>query len=931
MDLTEITSRLDFSPLLQQEGRLLQLDSALPTLALVPERLVLHDAVNQPFELVLDCIGSSAYFELKSLVGEQLSVRVLQHDGSYAPLHGYVFEAAQLGSDGGLVRYRLLMRPWLSFLALRRDAFVFQDLTARQIVEAVFARYPFAHFRWDAPDELRLRSLCTQYRESDLAFVQRLLAEEGLSFHFEHLADGAAEGQARHVLVVCGRDSARPELGTVRFTSRIRTPGTGQHDAVTAFMAQRQVLPNAVTLGSWNYKTLAGTSAGVSSALAFGDLPALEVYDGAGAYRYENAAHAERAAALALAALELDFERFEGQGGVRGFAAGRVFELADHPLLSGQRFVLLGVEQHISNNLGVQAAELLSRSELAAGSVVNHFHAARAQTPVVPRFVRKPTAPGLQTARVVGLADEPLTTERDLRVKIQFPWQRGDNAPGDETSGTWVRVAQGAAGTNWGQVFVPRIGAEVAVAFIEGDIDRPVITGGLYNGQDAPPFAAGEDSGINHPGVIDGWHSRALDGEGFNQWVLDNATGQLRMRLHSSYAASELALGHLIQQPGSSAQRGSWRGAGFEAGTQGWASVRAGKGLLVSTSARPGSYGSAQGTQMDAAEALAQLKAAKDLGQRLGQAAAASTAHALPSHEGGQALETFARAIDPQADGQHPGPVNGQEAKKASGRSLGDAVEAFDTPLLLLDTPSTTLLASEASIAAFAGQDISLAVQGDVQHTAAHTLASVSGQTTSWFTHQGGVKLHAAHGPVSIQAHTDSLQILADQDVTVVSVNDEITVSASTRIELVAGQSSIVLDGGNIDFSCPGNWEVKASSHAFLGGGSQAASLPALPEAAVVLPPQSLVVQHQYHDNEGVKQAPYTAMLGDGSQRTGVTDAAGGLTIDDVPPGPVQIRFDPDGRSWERLDAEDNPELIGLDPSLEDIDQLIARTTGATT
>jgi type VI secretion system secreted protein VgrG len=122
--------------------------------------------------------------------------------------------------------------------------------------------------------------------------------------------------------------------------------------------------------------------------------------------------------------------------------------------------------------------------------------------PVVPRFLRKPTAPGAQTAIVVGLAGEPLTTDRDHRVKVQFPWQRGTaplagglnhegspassnsadgNAPGDETSGTWVRVAGPSAGANWGTMFTPRIGSEVLVDFIEGDVDRPVILGGLYN------------------------------------------------------------------------------------------------------------------------------------------------------------------------------------------------------------------------------------------------------------------------------------------------------------------------------------------------------------------------------------------------------------------------------------------------------------------
>ncbi|BAL95920.1 type VI secretion system Vgr family protein [Rubrivivax gelatinosus] len=896
MSSKQRASRLDFTALLDQQGRMLQLESALPALALVPERMVLQDAVSQPFELVLDAIGSSAFFELKTLVGEQLSVRLLQPDGRGKPFHGYVFEAAQLGSDGGLARYRLVMRPWLSFLALRRDAFVFQDKTAQQIVEEVFCHYPSANFRFELSDELRQRSLCVQYRETDLQFVQRLLAEEGLSWHFEHLDDGAsdahAEGHAKHVLVVTDRMATRPALGDARFTSQHPTASVrGQKDAVTAFMAQRQLMPNAVTLGSWDYKHLCGTAAEDSTALAIGELPVLEVYDGAGAYHHADSDRAARAAALALAALELDFERFEGQGSTRHFDAGRTFRLVDHPLFGANttalnyagallhetadnEFVLLAVEHHATNNLGAQVAELLGGTELEHGSYKNHFHAARASTPVVPRFIRKPSAHGLQTALVVGVQGEPVTTDRDLRVKIQFPWQRGGNAPGNETSGTWVRVAQSAAGANWGQVFVPRIGSEVAVAFVEGDIDRPVVTGGLYNGQDLPPFSAGVDSGINHPGVIDGWHSQALDGAGFNQWALDNSTGQLRLRLHASYGAGELGLGHLIQQPGESAQRGAWRGAGFEAGTQGWASLRAGKGLLLSTSARPGSYGSAQGTQMDAAEAVTQLKAARDLGARLSGAARSGMAAPLPTHDEGQALARFVQAIDPQQDGRHAGPVNGQQAQKADGRTPGEPVETFAQPNVLLDTPSTLLMASEASIAAFAGQDFSAVVQGDIQHTAAHTYAGVSGQTTSWYTHQGGAKLHAANGPVSIQAHTDALQILADREVTVISVNDEITVSAKSRIELVAGQSAIVLDGANIDFSCPGKWQVKASSHGFQGGASQAASLPALPDGRATLFQEQFVARNAI-SGRPVAGMPYRIELSDGEVITGVTDEYG--------------------------------------------------------
>ena len=912
---SSFASRLSFSALLDQQGRMLKVETALRSLALVPERMVLKDALSQPFDLVLDCVSTSAHFELKQLIGEQISVRLLQASGAYKPSHGYVEKAGQLGSDGGLTRYRLIMRPWLSLLAQARDSFVFQDQTALSIIEAVFKDYTQAHYRIDVTpavaQTLRVRSLCTQYRETDLAFISRLLTEEGLSYHFEHLDGDAADqadsqGQARHVLVIADAAAyatSTPDLGQVRFTSRqVAAPA----DSVTAFMAARHVAANAVTLGAWDYKCVSGTAGVDASALDFGSLPSLEVYDGSGAYRFENAAHAQRAASLALAALELGFKRFEGQGSARHFEAGRRFSLIDHPLYGANTtafnyagalssslassvasslasshpradnaFTILAVEHHATNNLGAQAAQLLGLSELERGTYTNHFHCAPAAAAVVPRFMRKPTAAGMQSALVVGLANEPLTTDREHRVKVQFAWQRGEkpnaggvghessvdkkgNAPSDERSGTWVRVGLPAAGANWGAAFVPRLNTEVGIDFIEADIDRPVVVGQLYNGADMPPFSAGVDSGINHPGVISGVHTHGLDGDGleadsvsqFNQWAIDDASGQMRMRLVASYSAAEIGLGHLIQQSSTSAQRGAWRGSGFEATTQGWASVRAGKGLLISTTTRTGSYGSAQSTQMDAQEALAQLRGAADLGQRLSAAATSATAQPLSAFEAGKSVVKLIDQIDPKKDAKHPASVNGQEAKKAASgvagsRTLTDPVEAFTTPVIVLDTPSTAVFATEAGVASFAGQDASFAVQADTHQTAAHTWSSVSGKTSSWYVHEGGIKAFAANGPVSLRAHSDALQIWADKEVTVISVNDEIRIAAQTKIELIAGQSSITLEGSNIEFKTPGAFTVKGSSHAFLGGGGSGAELTPLPSGQVTLQPpkNSLMVK----------------------------------------------------------------------------------------
>jgi type VI secretion system secreted protein VgrG len=198
-------------------------------------------------------------------------------------------------------------------------------------------------------------------------------------------------------------------------------------------------------------------------------------------------------------------------------------------------------------------------------------------------------------------------------------------------------------------------------------------------------------------------------------------------------------------------------------------------------------------------------------------------------------MQQHADAMDPKALGRHEGSVGGQEAKKAvvGSRALGDAVERFAQPLLHLDTPASATWVTPASISIFSGQDSTLTMQGDAHLTSAHTLSSVSGQTTSLYTHAGGIKAITANAGLSLRAHTDAMQIWADKDITVQSTTDEIRIQASGSIALNAGQSQVLLEGGNITFTCPGTWTVKGASHDWMGGGSQAAMLPQMPEGAM--------------------------------------------------------------------------------------------------
>jgi type VI secretion system secreted protein VgrG len=244
---------------------------------------------------------------------------------------------------------------------------------------------------------------------------------------------------------------------------------------------------------------------------------------------------------------------------------------------------------------------------------------------------------------------------------------------------------------------------------------------------------------------------------------------------------------------------------------------------------------------MDAAEAVSTLQAAQKIGKTLSDAAVKQ--QALTSASAAKAQQDLLSRIDPKDKGKHDGAVNGQQAQKAqSGERTLDAaqpVEKFAEPLVLMDAPASINWATPASTVLFAGEQLHWTTQGDMHMTAEHTLSSVAANATSYFSHGGGIQAIAANGPVSLQAHTDQLEILADKAVKVISVNDSIEIKANQKIVLQAGQSSITLEGGDITFACPGNFTVKGGQHLFEGGASPATTLPVLPsELKSLVPPE---------------------------------------------------------------------------------------------
>jgi type VI secretion system secreted protein VgrG len=889
---------------LSQNARLITLataqDSTLPE-SLMAERFTGREAVNELFCFDLDALSVSTDLELEQFLGEEITIKLLQADGSRRAWHGICTDAGWVGADGGVARYRLRLEPALHLLRERSDNYIFQDKNVQEIAIELLADYPQVRLECDIGQQLPPRPICTQYRETDFDFLRRVLASEGLSWRFEHeQSDTSSTSQAKHKFVIFDSKAVVPDVPgdpDLRFHG---VRATDTQDAIDQFAAVRRIASNSVTSSSWHPDELIAHAAERASSLDAGELPVLAMHDGSGERRHADGMAAQAHSELVLRSHELDNKQFEGAGAVRQMAAGHAFQLTQHERYGDERYTVLWVVHEARNNFDPALARA-TQHQLENGIYRNSFGCVREAAAIVPAAIRarRSIAMGSQTALVVGLPGAVATTGRDHQVKIQFAWQRGTspnaggaahntdpsgNAPGNDASGAWVRVAEALAGPNWGTQFTPRIGIEVLVDFVEGDVDRPLIVSQLYTGNDEPPYSAGVDASANHAGVLSGILTSNFDGGGYNQWQIDDTQSQLRTRLASSTAATQLNLGYLVQQPAGSAQRGNYRGSGFELRTDAWGVLRGGEGVLISTAARSGNGGGAGSTQLDAAEAVSAMKGASELSKALADAAVQQ--NALTSKDGLEAQKKFIDLLDPQQKGKHDGAF---KAKPGS-RDLDSSkpVEKFGAPLILMDSASTINWATPASTVLYAGQHVHWTTQSDTQYTAGHTVASVAGGATSFFTHSGGIQAFAGNGALSLQSHTDQLEILADKAITVISVNDSIEIRAKEKIVIQAGQSAITLEGGSITFACPGNFTVKGGEHLFDRGGRKGANLANLPSEKQT---ESHWIALHYLDpetGEGVGGADYEIHMEKGGVLTGTLDSSGKARHDNVLNKPVK-------------------------------------------
>ncbi|TJZ61641.1 type VI secretion system tip protein VgrG, partial [Chitiniphilus eburneus] len=505
-----------FASAFTQDQRLLTLhlgDGASDGAQLLPQSVTGDEALSQPYRYQLECLSPDVGLPLKSLLGLPVQLGILTADGEEVVRCGVVTAAQALPADGGFARYGLSIEPPLVLLAHRRSSRVFQDVSVVEIVQAVLDEHIAGNPVFGATFALRFelagrypaRSYCLQYRESDLDFVSRLLAEEGLAYRFEH----AAGDTPTVTLVVFDDPYSLPQArqGRIRFH---RADATEAEDSLTDWTSTRQLGPSQVALASFDYQPVVTQQAAEASGIDQGAGGAqaessLGYYDPQSLYYAADGEQLGHYAQLRQQAFDRRKKSFAGGGTVRGIQVGEWFQLADHPLHDGdapeqREFVASQLRFTAHNNLPGDLLKLLARGQDTPQPFTVQLAAQRRGVPLHPDYAdsqyAKPTARGIQTATVVGPAGEEIHTDQYGRIKVQFHWQRSQEHPAfganlDDRSSCWIRVVQPSAGAAWGHQFIPRVGQEVIVAYLENDIDRPVVTGVVYNGSHPPPAFSG--------------------------------------------------------------------------------------------------------------------------------------------------------------------------------------------------------------------------------------------------------------------------------------------------------------------------------------------------------------------------------------------------------------------------------------------------------
>jgi type VI secretion system secreted protein VgrG len=475
------------------------------------ESMYATEALGRMASYSIVALSKSADIDPYKLLGQQVALHLKLPSGGERHFNAHVCGFRQLGFSSYFTRYEITAHPWLWFLTRCNDCRIFQNKKIPDIIQEVFGKYPNASFDMRISGEYEVQTYCVQYRESDFEFVSRLMEQEGIHYYFTHTKDA-------HILVVADSvtHSPFPAYESLRYLPA--DAGEQELERVSDWAFAYEVKSGAFVLDDYDYTKPRVELKQQSMESRPHAEASHEVFDYPG--QYDTPAKGENYARIRMEEVQSRHLTFKGSTNAWGVAAGCEMSLKDHPREDQNRkYLITSTRIHlgaIADSMGSDEAPTFEAEITCIDSQVQY-------RPL--RVTPKPIVQGPQTAQVVGPAGEEIYTDDQARVKVQFHWDRYGKQ--DENSSCWLRVSYPIAGKGWGEVKIPRIGQEVVVNFLEGDPDRPLITGRVYNAVQTPPYAA--------PGMVSGMKSQTHKGQGFNAMSMDDTAGKEKIDIHAQH------------------------------------------------------------------------------------------------------------------------------------------------------------------------------------------------------------------------------------------------------------------------------------------------------------------------------------------------------------------------------------------------------------
>lgn len=730
-------------------------------------------------------LNQKASFSFNPVVGNLLNTAI--HALSDFPvisdtrmIYGVITEFSQLSVNKDEALYQVVLSSRLAKLALNRNYAIFQNQSVVSVVEEVLRSQGFTgiDYRLELKDNYPIRELITQWNESDLAFIQRLLADVGIWFRFESHTTHDCD-----VMVLSDYEQGYQEVADIDYKLESGTLD-GQTESVWDIALHSQMVESSVSVQDYNYRSAGADLLGKKNTQSKDNT----TYGTD--YRYE------------------EHYKSLGNGGHNSNTNDNQSNSSDN-IESGQWYARIRHEHAISRKVIITGKS--NRYTLAPGqhicitgaplpdiqegivilSVTGHGDRSDAfelSFTAIPYQVLKPYRPapiawpkvgGTLPARVTSPDNDIygyIDTQGRYRVKFNFDLKNWKN--GEES--LWVRLAKPYAGNTYGFHFPLIDGTEVAIAFMDSNPDRPYIAKAMHDS--------------NHPDHVTtiNKHRNVIRTPTNNKLRMDDKRGKEHIKLATEYGKTQLNIGHLVDQ------NREQRGEGFELRTDEWGALAANKGLYLTSQTEP----KAQGKQLDMQGAITQLENALSIAKALQQAATSSQAHT--------------------ADTQN------QDQLKTSLTQLAESgILAYAQEGIALTSPENIQLSTSNSI--------TMTAENQTDITALKNLTISSAEAVGLFAHKSGMKLFANQGDVEMQAQNAELAIAAKQDIKIDSVTADTQITASENITLICGGSYIKINSKGIELGTSGNIYFKCNVLQKMGPTSLFVPTIELPLSAITL------------------------------------------------------------------------------------------------